>query len=227
MSEDKNQGFEITESIDKAEHYVRDNKKSLSIIGGAIVAVVLAYFGYTQFIVKPQEESAQEEMFIAEQYFGQDSMNLAINGDGSYPGFQEIVDNYGSTPSGNLAHYYLGMSLLKKGEYEKAIEALKEYDAEDDITGALSLGGIGSAHLELGNQDEALSYYKKAADWDENNFTRPLFLMKTAFVYEQKKDFQSALDIYEQIKKDFPLSTEAREIEKYIGRAQGNIGGTN
>jgi len=46
-------------------------------------------------------------------------------------------------------------------------------------------------------------------------------------VYEQKKDFQSALDIYEQIKKDFPLSTEAREIEKYIGRAQGNIGGTN
>lgn len=227
MSEDKNQGFEIAESIDKAEHYVRDNKKSLSIIGGAIVAVVLAYFGYTQFIVKPQEESAQEEMFIAEQYFGQDSMNLAINGDGSYPGFQEIVDNYGSTPSGNLAQYYLGMSLLKKGEFEKAIDALKEYDAEDDITGALALGGIGSAYLELGNLDEALNFYKKASDWDANNFTRPLFLMKTAFVYEQKKDFQSALDIYEQLKKDFPLSTEARDIEKYIGRAQASLGGAN
>lgn len=73
----------------------------------------LAYFGYTQFIVKPQEENAQQEMFMAEQYFGQDSAALAINGDGSYPGFQEIIDNYSSAPSGNLANYYLGMSSLK------------------------------------------------------------------------------------------------------------------
>ncbi|MFN8153308.1 MAG: tetratricopeptide repeat protein [Bacteroidia bacterium] len=220
MSEDKNTGLDVAESIGKAESYIHDNKKSLSIIGGAIVLVVLAYFGYNQFIVKPQEESAQEEMFMAEQYFGQDSLNFAISGDGSYPGFQEIIDNYGSSPSGNLAHYYLGMSLLKKGEYEKAIEALKNYDAEDDITGALALGGIGAAYAELNNLDEALSFYKKASEWDQNNFTRPLFMMRQAFVYEQKKDYKSALDIYNQIKSDYPFSTEAREIEKYIGRAE-------
>ena len=124
MSANKKEGFEIAESIDKVEHYVHDNKKSLSIIGGTVVLVLLAYFGYNQFIVKPQEEEARENMFIAEQYFGQDSINLAIAGDGSYPGFEEIVENYGSSPSGNLANYYLGMSYLKKGEYEKAIEAL-------------------------------------------------------------------------------------------------------
>lgn len=227
MSEDKKQGFEIAESIDRAESYVHENKKSLSIIGGAILAVVLAYFGYNQFIVKPQEESAREDMFIAEQYFGQDSVNLAINGDGSYPGFQEIVENYSSAPSGNLAQYYLGMSLLKKGEFENAIEALKNYDAEDDITGALALGGIAGAYLELGKTDDALTYFKKAADWDQNNYSRPLFLMKTAFVYEQKKDYKAAIDIYEQIKKDFPLSTEARDVEKYIGRAQAMSGTGN
>lgn len=227
MSEEKKQGIEIAETIDKAESYVHDNKKSLGIIGGAIVAVILAYFGYTQFIVKPQEASAQEDMFVAEQYFGQDSINLAITGDGSYPGFEEIVNNYGSSPSGNLAQYYLGMSLLKKGEYEKAIDALKNYDAEDDITGALALGGIAGAYLELGNAEDALTYYKKAADWDENNFTKPLFLMRTAFVYEQKKDYKSAIEIYEQIKKDYPFSTEARDIEKYIGRATAMSGGSN
>lgn len=224
MSDDKNTGLDVAESIDKAESYIHDNKKSLGIIGGALVAVVLAYFGYTQFIVKPQEENAQQEMFMAEQYFGQDSVALAINGDGSYPGFQEIIDNYSSAPSGNLANYYLGMSLLKKGDYEKAIEALKNYDAEDDITGALALGGIASAHLELNQLDESLNYFKKAADWDDNNFTRPLFLMRQAFVYEKKNDYQSAIDIYNQIKNDFPFSSEARDIEKYIGRAEASIG---
>ncbi|CAN5538114.1 tetratricopeptide repeat protein [soil metagenome] len=225
MSEEKQEGLDITERIDRAEHYVRDNKKSLTIIGGAAVAVIAAYFGYNQFIVKPQEENAQKEMFVAERYFDQDSTNLAIKGDGSYPGFEEITANYGSSHSGNLAQYYLGISCLKKGEYAKAIEALKSYDAEDDVTGALALGGIGSANLELGNADEALKYYKKAADWDENNFTRPLFLMKTAIVLEDKKDFKGALAIYEQIKKDFPTSTEARDIDKYIGRAEALSGG--
>jgi tetratricopeptide (TPR) repeat protein len=224
MSDDKNTGLDVAESIDKAESYIHDNKKSLGIIGGALLAVVLAYFGYNQFIVKPQEENAQQEMFMAEQYFGQDSVNLAINGDGSYPGFQEIIDNYSSAPSGNLANYYLGMSLLKKGDYEKAIEALKNYDAEDDITGALALGGIASAHLELNQLDESLNFFKKAADWDDNNFTRPLFMMRQAFVYEKKNDYQSAIDIYNQIKNDFPFSSEARDIEKYIGRAEASLG---
>lgn len=226
MSDDKKQGIEISETIGKAESYVQENKKSLTIIGGAIVALVIAYLGYNQFIVKPQEASAQEDMFVAEQYFGQDSLNLAIAGDGAYPGFEEIVDNYGSAPSGNLARYYLGMSYLKKGEYEKAIEELKSYDAEDNIVGALALGGIAGAYAEMGNKDEALSYYKKAADWDENVFTRPLFLFKQANLLEQMSQHDKAVALYEKIKSDYPFSTEARDIEKYIGRATA-AGGLN
>ena len=171
-----------------------------------------------------ETEGLQNMARVCQQYFGKDSVNLAIKGDGSFPGFKEITENYGSSQSGNLAQYYLGVSYLKKGEYENAIEALKAYDAEDDVTGALALGGIAGANLELGKTDEALDYYKKAADWDENNFTRPLFLMKEAMVYELKKDYKSSLAIYNQIKTDFPNSTEARDIDKYIGRAEALAG---
>ena len=220
MAEVKDETIDIGESVHKAEQYVKDNKRSLSIIGGAAIALIAGYFGYQQFIVKPQEENAQKEMYVAERYFGQDSVNIAIKGDGSFPGFEEIVNNYGSSKSGNLAQYYLGLSLLKKGEYDKAIESLSSYDAEDDVTGALALGGIASAHLELGHQDDALKFYKKAADWDKNNFTRPLFLLKTAMVYEMQKNHKDALSLYQQIKKDYPTSSEARDIDKYIGRAE-------
>lgn len=211
--------LEITETISKAEGYVSENKKSITIIGGAILVVILGYFGYTNMIVKPQEENAQKEMFMAERYFQQDSVDKAINGDGQFPGFIEIIDNYGSSSSANLAHYYLGMSYMKKGQWESAIEYLSKYDAEDDITGALALGAIGDANLELKDNDEAEKFYMKAVDYDKNQFTAAIFLMKAATVKELKNDYKGAADLYERIKKDYPQSTEARDIERYLVRA--------
>lgn len=217
---EKDQVLDITETIDKAENYVQDNKKSLSIIGGAIILFVGGYLGYTNFIVKPQEENAQKQMYVAERYFQNDSLNLAIEGDGNFPGFKKIIEDYGSSNSANLAHYYLGICYLKKGEYDKAIEFLSGYDAEDDVTGAVALGGIGDANLELGKNDEALKYYKKASDWDDNGFTAPIYLKKAATVYELQNDYKSAIEVYERIKKDFPTSSEGRDIDRFIARAQ-------
>ncbi len=210
---------EIGETFDKAESYVSENKKSISIIGGAILVVILGYFGYTNLIVKPQEVNAQKEMFMAERYFQQDSIEKAINGDGQFMGFVEIIDNYGSSSSANLAHYYLGMSYMKKGEWDKAIEYLSKYDAEDDITGALALGAVGDANMELGKTDDAEKFYMKAVDWDKNQFTAAIFLMKAASVKETLKDYKGAAALYERIKKDYPQSTEARDIDRYIVRA--------
>lgn len=217
------QSLDVNEAIGKAEGYFEENKKSLSIIGGAILLVVGGYFAYSSFWVKPQEESAQKEMFMAERYFGIDSLNLALNGDGQFPGFLEIIDNYGSSNSANLAHYYAGICFLRKGEYQNAIDYLKKYDAEDDITGAIALGGIGDANLELGNKDEALSYYKKAIDWDKNQFTACVYMMKAALAYEMNNDWKAAAALYERIKKDYPNSTEARDVDKYISRAQAML----
>jgi hypothetical protein len=44
--------------------------------------------------------------------------------------------------------------------------------------------------------------------------------MKQALVYELNNDFKAALDSYTKIKRDFPNSTEARQIGTYIARTQ-------
>ena len=221
MTEKKSTGFDIDQSFDKAESYIQENKKSLSII--AIVAIVLfgGYFAYNQFIVKPQQANAEKQMFMAEYYFKNDSLDKAIKGDGNFPGFEEIISSYGSSKSANLAHYYLGVSYLRKGQFDEAIAALSKYD--DDITGAIALGCIGDAHLEKGDKDQALSFYKKAADYDANQFTAPVYLMKQALVYEMNNDYKSAADIYNRIKRDYPNSTEARQVATYLARAEAHI----
>lgn len=219
----EDQNLDINETIDKAESYVQENKKSLTIILAAVVLVVGGYFAYTNLIVAPQEKDAEKDMFTAEQYFASDSLNLALNGDGNKMGFLQIIDNYGSSNSANMAHYYAGICYLKKGEFDNAIEFLSKYDAEDDVTGALALGGIGDANLELGKKDEALKFYKKAIDWDANQFTASVYMMKAAMVYELNGDYNSAKELYEKIKKDYPKTNEAREVEKYIARAEAML----
>src|SRR5208337_787653 len=91
----------IETALGKTEQYIEENRKSLTIIAGAIVAVVAIYFGFTRFYLKPKEEKAESQMYVAERYFERDSFRLALNGDGNYPGFLNIIDDYRLTKSAN------------------------------------------------------------------------------------------------------------------------------
>ena len=220
MANTEETGSNIGETFSKAERYIIDNKKSLSIILGVFVVTLLGYFGYQKFIVAPKEKEVEKTMFMAEQNFWNDSLDIAINGKDLAPGFKDIASKYSSTKSGNLAKYYLGISYLKKGMYNEAIEALNSFDANDEIVAPIAWGGIGDAYLELGKTDDAIKYYLKAANKKKNKFTTPVYLMKAAGVYEDGNQYDKAIELYEQIRKDYYESQEGREMDKYIARAQ-------
>ena len=220
MAEKKQeQQFDIAETISKTEHFVDQNKKSLSIIVGAIVLAVGGYFYYQYSYVAGKEKEASAVMFHAEEFFRNDSLNLAINGDGNNPGFDEIINSYGVSPSANLAHLYLGMAYLKQKKYDEAIETLKGYNPNDLITPSLALGAIGDAYIEKNEVDEAISYYKKATKEMPNNFTTPILMMKLAGALESKGNYKDSKEVYTKLKNDFPSSQEAAQVEKYIARA--------
>jgi tetratricopeptide (TPR) repeat protein len=221
MAEDYNEGFKLSDTLSRTEYFVENNKKNLLIGLGVVAAAVIGYFVYKNAFIAPQEEEAREQMFIAERYFEQDSLRRAINGDGNFPGFQDIVNEFGMTKSANLASYYLGISYLKTGKYQEAIDALKDYDAKDRITGPLATGAIGDAYMELGQTEDAISYYKKAADMDDNKFSTAMFLMKAGQAYESVSNYSEALELYKKIKQNYFDTNEGRDIDKYIARAEG------
>ncbi|MEA3317345.1 MAG: tetratricopeptide repeat protein [Bacteroidota bacterium] len=179
----------VENALSKTERYIEDNQKSLTIIVFAIALIVGGYFAYQKFYLQPKENEAHAQMFVAEQYFAQDSFNLAINGDGNYLGFVDIVDEFGMTKSANLANYYIGISYLKLGQYEDAIEYLKQFESNDKLIAPIAYGAIGDAYLELDKKDEALDFYEKAVYVSENDFTTPIYLMKVAFVNELLEDY--------------------------------------
>ena len=214
-------GFETVEhALTRTEQYVEENKKSLSIILAVILGIVVVYMAYNKFLLKPQETEAQSQIFRAEQYFEKDSFLLALEGDGDAYGFIDIIDEYGITNTANLAHYYAGICYLRLGDYEQAIEHLKKFDANDKIVSLIAMGAIGDAYVELDDLDEAISFYEEATSKHKNEFITAIYLKKLGLVYEETDNYKKALAAYEKIKKEFPNSEEARDIDKYIEAAK-------
>jgi tetratricopeptide (TPR) repeat protein len=217
---------DVEQAFSRTEQYLEENKKSLLIIVGTIIVLVGGYFAYKYWYVAGEEAQARTEMFKAEDYFGKDSLDLAMNGDKSgSKGFIDIADEYSITPSGNLAEYYLGICYLKKGQFEDAIKHLEEFDGKDQMVGPLATAAIGDANMELGKVDEAITYYLKAAEQNNNNFDTPICLKKAALAYEDKQNYADAIKLYERIKNEFAETVEGKEMDKYISRAKvlGNL----
>jgi TolA-binding protein len=84
----------------------------------------------------------------------------------------------------------------------------------------MAIGAIGDAYVEKDDLESAISYYKKAAERQANDFTSPLFLMKLGLTYEKLGNKEDALKAYEKIKTDFVKSNEAKRIQKYIERVK-------
>ena len=209
--------FESVENaLSKTEHYIEENQKSLTIIVAVIIIIVGGYLGYKRFVMTPKENEAQAQIFRAEQYFERDSFLLALEGDGDAYGFIDIIDEYGITNTANLAHYYAGICYLRLGDYEEAIEHLKKFDSNDKLISLVAMGAIGDAYVELDDLDEAISFYEEATGKNENEFITAVYLKKLGMIYEETENYKKALAAYEKIKKEFPNSEEARDIDKYI-----------
>ena len=82
---------------------------------------------------------------------------------------------------------------------------------------------IGDAQLEMGNSEEAVSYYIKAADYDPNEFTTPTYLIKAAVVYELLEDYPSALECYNTIVENYVNASEYQTARKHKARLQGKV----
>jgi len=226
MAKKKEKSEEVVEVVEntlsRTEQYIEDNQKSLTIIVLAIVVIVGGYLGFQKFIVEPQEQEASSLMFVAEHNFELDSFNLALNGDAAndIAGFLDIADEFSITKVGNLANYYAGISYLQMGEFENAIEYLNKFNSDDEVVMTMAIVGIGDANSELGNIDDAISYYKKASERRANNFATPYALMKLGMIYETQGKNEEALVAYKKIQSEYSASNEGKNIRKNIARLE-------
>ena len=212
----------LAQELTKAEHFLESNKKIVFIVGGVLAAAILIFIG-GKFYLNSQNQLAQRDMFQAEYYFQMDSLNLALNGDGNYYGFLDIIDEYAMTDAANLANFYAGACYLKQGEFESALDHLKKFGADDFLIQARAYALIGDAYMEMGDYGSAANYYNKAANYNSNIDFSPVYLQKAALASEKDGDVKSALENYEAIVSKYYGVAEYQEAKKHAARLKGML----
>ena len=213
----------IEQALTRSEQFIEDNQKVLTYILVGLIVVLLAIIGGNRYYLQPLNEEAASDMYYAERFFEMDSFNLALNGYGTYPGFLNVIDDYGITKSAKISRYYAGVCYHQLGDHESAIQLLNKFKTADLLVGAAKYSTLGDAYVEMNELDKAVSAYKSGIDKFENNFSSPIMLKKLGIVYEELGKLDDALAAYKSIENIYPETPEGREIKKYIGRVESKM----
>jgi tetratricopeptide (TPR) repeat protein len=206
------------------------DKYNLPVLYSAagVLALLLGWFVYKTYVQQPNEEKAADLIFPAENLFeamslqtgfNADSINLVLKGGDGITGVLKIADNYGGTDAGNTAKYIAGACFLQNGEFENAVKYLKEYSTKATQVKSRTDVMIGDAYSAMKDNDEALSYYKKAASVNEKDEEMTsLALFREGQFEETIGKTDDAIASYQKIKDDYPKSHVAINIDKYLAK---------
>lgn len=213
---EKLQQEKVAEGISKIDAFYNAHKKAIycCIACLALLAVVVVF---KQKHDSDKTAEAQEHVYQAQDLFDKGEFELALEGDGNTLGFRQVIEEYGSA-AGEAVYFAAGVCALQTGNFEEAIKYLDQYDGSDTILAAKATAAKADAYSALENYDKAISLYLDAAKAD--NAYSAGYLFKAATVLEEKGDAQKALELYNQIKEDYPMSVEAQTIDKYITRIE-------
>lgn len=210
-------------AMTKTEAFFEQNAKTVSYVLLALIVLAGAVFGYKKLISEPRITKAAELMAEAQNRFGTEEPDyrLALEGDANGAGFLDVIERYGSTPSGNLAAQYAGICYLKLGELDNAAEYLAKFSPVKGLPGAIvnaqNFGLQGDIAVERQDYAKAVKFYEKAVKAADNNLTAPMYLRKAGLAERAQGNGDKARAYFERILNSYPASADAREAEKLMG----------
>ena len=205
----------LQQEVSKVTGFFEENKSTTLGAGIVLIALVAGFFGF-QWYKNSQDVEGEKKLYKAVYAFESDSLSAAAKE------MAKISDEFGGNTQ-NLSDLYLGITLLKQGKYDQAIEKLKNFSSSDLLVQARAYSLIGDAYSEKKSFGEAIEYYQKAADYKPNKFFTPTYLLKLALAFEANKQGKEALDAYSQITDKFPESAESIPAKKYKALIESSI----
>ena len=202
------------------EEFVEKNQKAISVVLFAVIIIVGGVF-FLRYMKNNKNDDAQSEIFQAQYYFEQDSLDLALNGDGRNLGFLSIIDIYGNTEAGNLANFYAGSIYLKLRDYASAVEHLSQFSSDDALVQSRAYALLGDAYMEQGNFSDAAGQYDRAASMADDKYFSPTYLMKESLAHEKMTDYQAAIAALDKIIDNYFGANEYQDAKKHKARLEG------
>ncbi|HLF19539.1 MAG TPA: tetratricopeptide repeat protein [Bacteroidota bacterium] len=204
----------------EARSWVEEHRRLAGYLVGIPILIVVGSFLWN-LNLKESNETATAKLSKVIAFYDQGRYEEAMNGapqEGLIQGLVAIVNEHGKTKSGQIAKLYLANCYFAKGDYNKALELYLGADFDDKMLAASALGGAAACHEAMSQFEDAASYFEKAASKNMTGLQAPENLHHAAANYTLTGKKERAVELLKKLKKEFPESTYARDIDRYLAQ---------
>ena len=183
----------------KAKSFLEENARLLAYIGAGIVAVILLVVFYINSKKSAEQDAARLLSTAQEQIRNGEK-------DNGLASFKEIVEQYGSTPAGGHAAFFLGKLYWEDGDSDQAktyFGSFIDNHAGKNIMTQAAYAGYADCFFKEKNYKEAAQNYEKAANADPDFPLAANYLLSAAQAYKDAGNFAKAKTLSKKIIDDF------------------------
>ena len=213
---------DVRENLSRAERFVEKNRNVLFGVLAVAILGVAGWTAYNNFVVGPKSDEAASQMWVAEAALLNDSLDIAINGDGINLGLEDIATEYSGTVHADRAHYLLGIAYRDQGNFEDALAHFEQANISEPNLAAVNEGSIGDMKVELGDVSGAISHFEKAANGTINPEIKSIYLMKAAMAAKSNGDSDRASRLLAEIVDDLEGVSNHRDAIKQLAAMPSN-----
>ena len=202
----------------KAQVWYDENKKRVSTAAGIVAVLAVALWFYSNNM-RANDDRATSELAKVFTFYDNGQYQIAINGipEKNVTGLQSIVDNYGSTKAGNIAKFYLANAYYNSQNYDKALQYFSDFSGGGNaLVENSAIAGIGACYEAKGDFKKAAENYEKAALKNSEDPNAADNLVNAARNFGKSGDKNRAVELLKKVKKDYPTSTAARDVDRYL-----------
>ena len=203
----------------QATTFYNEHKRIISIGITALVVVVAGLFIYFRNRSE-NSEHAITELAAVYHFYDNGQYQIAVDGvpERNIAGLKSIVDNYGNSPGGDLARFYLANAYFQLGNYDDALKQFEDFSGNYELLAVSRLAGIAACYEAKGMHREAAEYFERAGTKDAKDLGAAENLDAAARNYALAGEKEKAIELYRKLKKSYPTSSFAREADRYIAQ---------
>jgi tetratricopeptide (TPR) repeat protein len=201
----------------EARSWLEKNRKVIYYIAIGLVAAAVIVFLWSKNRTESNDKATAMLAKVV-PYYDQGNYNMALNGvpQQGIMGLQTVVDEYGSTKTGELAKLYLANCYYAMKDYDKALEYYDDISVSDKLVSSSAIAGAAACYEVKGDFSKAASYFEKAASKNMTLMQAPQNLQRSAVNYAAIGKKEKAIELLQTLKKEFPTSPYARDVDRFI-----------
>ncbi|MBL7129534.1 MAG: hypothetical protein ISS16_11200 [Ignavibacteria bacterium] len=196
--------------------YYKENKNKVWTIVTIIVVIGAVVFLYFKNLSEKQETATLELSKVKPVYLS-GAYDQAISGDtlGISQGLLYIVNEYGSTESGETAKILLANSYYYLRDFDSAEKYYKDYGGSNEIYQVTSITGIGAVLEAKGDFKGAAGKYEEAANFSKSIANNDEYLYYAIRNYFIAKDNENLKRVVDELKKEYPKSKYIQQAARF------------